>query len=95
MIIQIDEQYHDKEGRTYYVEIERLKAKNPVDVLVSKASQKKAFNQRVYIDVDKKRETEDSEFWWNDPQLSNGVKVKLPKGTKPEKVIKLTLSFDC
>lgn len=93
MIIQVNEQFHDHEEQTYFVETDGLKPEsNLVDALVLKACKKNAFNQKVFINVDEKRD--EDEVMWAEPHLTN-AKVKLPAGSKPEKVVKLTLFFDC
>ena len=110
MIIQINEQFHDHEEHTYFVDFDKLKEvalkgnlykkqyyKNPVDALVLAAAKKKAFNQSVYIDVEAKREQEGEELWGEcgaDVGLSGKINVKLKSGQKPDKLVKLTISFD-
>ena len=95
MIVQVHEKFHDYEEQSYYIDTDKLKDDNPVDVLVKEAVGKKAFAQTVHVDVTEKRETEPDEESWEEPGLSGEAKTKLPKATKPEKVVKLSLYFDC
>ena len=61
-----------------------------------KACKKKGFNQDVYVEVDKYREKEpENEFWFDEPTITAKASVKLKKDAKPDKIIHLTLYFDC
>ena len=94
MIIQIIEHFHDYEKQTYFVDTEKFKPENPLDQMVLKACKKKAFMQDIFVDVDKKRDSGENNEFWEEPSLSN-CRVKVKKDQKPEKVIDLTLFFDC
>lgn len=95
MIILIKEKFHDYEEHEWYADTDKLDENNSIDMLIKQACQKDGFSQDVYIDVNKYRNKypNDSVFW-AEPETSDcGVKVS--KSTKPEKLINLTIYFDC
>lgn len=94
MIILIREKFHDHEENEWYADTDKLDANNPIDILIKKACAKKGFSQDVYIDADQYRDKYPDNPFWEEPTTSDcGVKVS--KSTKPEKVINLTIYFDC
>ncbi len=94
MIILIKEKFHDYEENEWYAETDKLDESNPIDRLIAKACKKSGFSQDVYIEADKYREKYPSDPFWEEPGTSDcGIKVS--KSTKPEKIINLTIYFDC
>lgn len=92
MIILVNEQFHDYEKKKYYIDTDSLDQENPVDLLIMKACKNKSFSQDVFINVDEKRSLGKDSAFWEDPQPT---RKKIQKPDKADKVIDLTIYFDC
>jgi len=92
MILQVNEQFHDYEERRFFVNSDDLDEKNPVEAMMLKASKDVDFNQDVFINVDEMRENSDDPDFWEDPVFNRGNENH---SGRPDKLVKLTLFFDC
>jgi hypothetical protein len=63
------EYFHDNnppsEPRLYFIDSDLLQKDNPIDVMIMKKLDKKAFTQKIYVLADEYEES-DPEFW-DDP----------------------------
>ena len=61
--------------------------------MLLKASKNDSFSQDVYIDVNKERQNGKDLNFWEDPSPTR-LKMKTAP-SKPDKLIVLTINFDC
>ena len=93
-MIRVIEKYHDYESTTYYIDPEKLNPENYVDSEVLKALKSKKKELSVWIDAhDWESNPKFKADIFAEPNLSSEAKVT--NGEVEDRVIWLTIDFDC
>jgi len=97
MIVQIVEQLYNYCPSTYFVETDKLDSDNPIDKRVLESCEKEDFNPIIFIDIDKERENDPENEFWEDPMtLTRHLKAvfferKIEDSIEVEKLIQISI----